>query len=154
MTPDDSAQLSVMVKVLTVLQTTFAVRSVGHKPTPGFNSVGGNGVLLALQNLNNLAISSNKQIITTGIGNRWRDVYTFVQPYNVSIVGERKPMVGAGGFTLGGMCWLVDILPSVNYHHQLTADLSRRRKLVPEYLGAFTRPSVTFPGCPHGTVPL
>ena len=95
--------MSVIMKVLVALQTKFALRSGGHKPAPGFNSVGSDGVLIALQDLNKLAISPDKKTVTTGTGNRWRDVYGFVEPYGVLVVGGRVEMVGVGGYTLGGM---------------------------------------------------
>lgn len=91
------------MKVLVALQTKFALRSGGHKSAPGFNSVGSDGVLIALQNLNKLAISSDKKTVTTGTGNRWRDVYGFVEPHGVLVVGGRVDMVGVGGYMLGGM---------------------------------------------------
>lgn len=103
MTPNNPKELSIMVRVLTVLRTKFAIRGAGHKPTPGFNGIGSDGVLLAMQNLKNLAMSSDKKTVTVGAGNRWRDVYTFVIPYNVAVVGGREPMVGVTGFLLGGM---------------------------------------------------
>ena len=90
------------MKVLVALQTKFALRSGGHKPAPGFNSIGNNGVLVALQNINTLAISSDKKTVTVGTGNRWRDVYSFVKPYNVLVAGGRVQLVGVGGFLLGG----------------------------------------------------
>ena len=89
--------------VLNALQTKFAVRSGGHTDAPGFNGVGSDGVLVALQNLNKLAISSDKKIATVGTGNRWGAVYKYVAEYGVNVVGGREPMVGVGGFLLGGM---------------------------------------------------
>ena len=60
-------------------------------------------MLITLQNLNKLAISSNKKTLTTGTGNRWRDVYGFVEPHGVLVVGGRVDMVGVGGYMLEGM---------------------------------------------------
>ena len=60
-------------------------------------------MLSAFQILNKLAISSDKKTVTTGTGNRWRDVYRFVEPHGVLVVGGRVDMVGVGGYMLGGM---------------------------------------------------
>jgi FAD/FMN-containing dehydrogenase len=86
-----------------VLKTKFATRSGGHFPVPGFNSVDSEGVLIALQNLNNLAVSADRKTATIGTGNRWGAVYRFVEQYGVNVVGGREPQVGVGGFLLGGM---------------------------------------------------
>ena len=101
-TPDTAKDLSKALQVLQVLKTKFATRSGGHSPSPGFNSVGNNGILLALQNLNTLGISANKKTITIGTGNRWGAVYKFAAENGVNVVGGREPMVGVGGFLLGG----------------------------------------------------
>ncbi|KAL8826048.1 MAG: hypothetical protein Q9191_004034, partial [Dirinaria sp. TL-2023a] len=101
-TPDTASDLSKALQVLEVLKTKFATRSGGHSPSPGFSSVGSNGVLLALQNLNKLGISSDKKTITIGTGNRWGAVYKYAAENGVNIVGGREPMVGVGGFLLGG----------------------------------------------------
>lgn len=90
------------MKVLTALKTKFAVRSGGHKDAPGFNGVDRDGVLIALQNLNQLKLSADTKTLTVGPGNRWAEVYTFVEDYGVSVVGGRQPSVGVGGFLLGG----------------------------------------------------
>ena len=102
MTPSSAEELSKILKILIALKTKFATRSGGHLLAPGFNSIGKDGVLIALQDLNNLAMSADRKTATVGTGNRWRDVYSFVADYNVTIVGGREPMVGVGGFLLGG----------------------------------------------------
>lgn len=52
------------------LETRFAIRSAGNNDVPGFHSVGSDGVLIALQNLNKLAISADKNSVTLGTRNR------------------------------------------------------------------------------------
>jgi FAD/FMN-containing dehydrogenase len=95
--------LSKVVKVLTGLKTKFASRSGGHFLAPGFSSVGSDGVLIALQDLKKLSMSPDRKIATIGTGNRLRDAYAFAGNYNVTVVGGREPMVGVGGFLLGGV---------------------------------------------------
>ena len=91
-----------IVRVLTALQTKFAIRSGGHKPTPGFNSIGSDGVLLAMENLDTLAISADGNQLTVGTGNRWTDVYKYAKSHGKIVAGGRAPMVGVGGFLLEG----------------------------------------------------
>lgn len=101
-TPRNAKDLSAMMKVLTALTTKFAIRSGGHKDSPGFNSIESDEVLIALQNLNQLEMSADKKIATVGPGNRWAEVYEFAAKYGVTVVGGRQPTVGVGGFLLGG----------------------------------------------------
>lgn len=86
------------------METRFAIRSAGNNDVPGFHSVGSDGVLIALQNLNKLAISADKKSVTLGTGNRWTEVYKYVAEYGVTVAGCREPFVRVGGFLLGGMC--------------------------------------------------
>ncbi len=89
--------------MLNVFESKFAIRSGGHTVAPGFSSVGNDGILLALQNLDTLAISSDRKTMTIGTGNRWGAVYEYAAQNGVNIVGGREPMVGVGGFLLGGI---------------------------------------------------
>ena len=75
MTPNSSFDASIIVRVLAAMQTKFAIRGGGHKPTPGFNSIGCDGFLLAMENLDTLTISADKKCLTVGSGNRWTDAY-------------------------------------------------------------------------------
>ena len=102
MTPNSSSEVSIIARVLTALKTKFAIRSGGHKPTPGFNSIGSDGVLIAMENIDTLAISADKNCLTVGTGNRWTDAYKYAKGYGKTIAGGRAPMVGVGGFLLEG----------------------------------------------------
>ena len=95
--------MSQILLLLNVLGTKFATRSGGHTVAPGFSGINGSGVLLALQNLNILDISADKKTMTIGTGNRWGAVYEYAAQNGVNIVGGREPMVGVGGFLLGGI---------------------------------------------------
>ena len=88
--------------MLRAFKTPFAIRSGGHSHNPGFSAIGSYGILLALQNLNTLAISPNKKTLSIGTGNRWGAVYEFAAQNGVNVVGGREPMVGVGGLLLGG----------------------------------------------------
>ena len=102
MTPNSSSDVSIIARVLTALETKFAIRSGGHKPTPGFNSIGSDGVLIAMENIKTLAISADRNCLTVGTGNRWADAYKYAKGYGKIIAGGRVPMVGVGGFLLEG----------------------------------------------------
>ena len=103
MTPNFASDLAKALLVLSVFDTKFAIRSGGHTVAPGFSGVGNDGVLLALQNLDTLTISADKKTMTIGTGNRWGGVYDYAAENGINIVGGREPMVGVGGFLLGGI---------------------------------------------------
>ncbi|KAF9881673.1 FAD binding domain-containing protein [Colletotrichum karsti] len=100
--PQDAQQVSFAVTTLTLSLTKFAVRSGGHMPVVGSNSIGSTGVLLSTSNLTSLAISEDRATVSVGAGNRWRDVYSYLQPYGLAAVGGRVGGVGVSGLLLGG----------------------------------------------------
>ena len=102
MTPSASSDVSIIVRVLTALQTKLAIRSGGHKPTPGFNSIGSDGALLAMESVDTLAISADKDCLTVGTGNRWADAYNYAKGQGKIISGGRAPIIGARGYLLEG----------------------------------------------------
>ena len=100
-TPSTAADISIALKIATVLGARFAVRSGGHNPNPGFGSIDG-GILLDLSQLRHLQISGDRKTVASGPGNRWGAVYQYLDPFEVSAVGGRHPDVGVGGLILGG----------------------------------------------------
>ena len=80
----------------------FAVRSGGHMPIPGYNSIDQPGILLSTSNLTNLDLSSDHSTVAIGAGNRWRDVYSYLAPSGLAAVGGRVGGVGVSGYLLGG----------------------------------------------------
>ncbi len=61
------------------------------------------GITLDLRNLNGLSISDDRETAYVGTGNRWADVFEYLDPLNRTVVGGRSGDVGVGGFLLGGM---------------------------------------------------
>ncbi|KAL1602685.1 hypothetical protein SLS60_006105 [Paraconiothyrium brasiliense] len=90
------------MRVLTATNTKFAVRSAGNLDIPGWNAVGGDGVVVALEKLDKKVLSADKKYATIGTGQQWRSVYEWIEGYDVQIIGNREPQVGVGGFLLGG----------------------------------------------------
>lgn len=100
--PQNTQQVSFAVTTLTLSLTKFAVRSGGHMPVVGYNSIGSSGVLLSTSNLTTLALSSDKSTVSVGAGYRWRDVYSYLAPSGLAVVGGRIGGVGVPGLLLGG----------------------------------------------------
>lgn len=76
-------------------------------------------MILDLINMNQRKLSDNRKTVAVGPGNRWLDVYNFLTPYGLAVVGgrvgiskhaytfpvakiEQAASVGVGGLTLGG----------------------------------------------------
>ena len=99
--PKSAADVSSAILILTGLQTTFAVRGGGHMPIPGYaNTVG--GVLIGLTDLNELQLSTNQSYVSVGPGRRWQDVYSYLEPFGLVVLGGRVGIVGVPGLLLGG----------------------------------------------------
>jgi hypothetical protein len=109
-TPESAQDVSLIFQILDILQTKFAVRSGGHNINPGFSSIGNGGVLISLEKLNTLALSPDGKVVTAGPGNRWQDVYRFLEPYNRTVLGGRTIVVGVGGYLLGGKLMGIPLL--------------------------------------------
>jgi FAD/FMN-containing dehydrogenase len=78
----------------------FAVRSGGHAAYIGASNIAG-GITIDLRGLNELALSDDRTLTRVGPGNHWIDVYDYLGPKNLSVVGGRVSGIGVGGLTLG-----------------------------------------------------
>lgn len=88
------------VDIVPPADTTFTqIKSRGHS----FDSTSTTyGVLIALVRLNSIQYSSKTQVATVGVSAAWQDVYSYLEPYNRTVIGGRIKDVGVGGFLLGG----------------------------------------------------
>jgi len=77
-----------LVLLARLSQCPFAVKSGGHAAFPGASSIEG-GITVDLVNMKELKLSSDKKTLAVGPGNRWLDVYSFLTPYNLAVVGGR-----------------------------------------------------------------
>lgn len=94
--------MSTAVLVSRLTQCPFAVRSGGHSDIPGASNIAG-GVTIDLSKMKLLQVSADKKITQTGPGNRWGDVYKYLDPQGLTVIGGRESGVGVGGLVLGGM---------------------------------------------------
>ncbi|KAL8692584.1 MAG: hypothetical protein Q9224_003926, partial [Gallowayella concinna] len=92
--PRNTKEVSLILKIVTFTHAKFAVRGGGHNPNPGWASIGSTGLLIDLYLLNTLELSRDKRTISVGSGNRWSDVYRYLNGTGVSAAGGRVPEVG------------------------------------------------------------
>ncbi|KAK3935425.1 FAD linked oxidase [Diplogelasinospora grovesii] len=100
--PNSASDVSKILTVIEQFQTPSAVRSGGHSPNPGWSSISQLGILIDLSRLNQIIVSSDRQTVTVGPGQRWGNVYTTLDAYGVTVIGGRVSTVGVGGLILGG----------------------------------------------------
>ncbi|PNS21731.1 hypothetical protein CAC42_1585 [Sphaceloma murrayae] len=100
--PDRPEAMGTAVRLLRLTRTPFAVRGGGHMPIGDFNNIDSRGVLLSTTAFKQLSLSPNRKTLNVGPGNRWRDVYRFIEPEGLVVVGGRVGVVGVPGFILGG----------------------------------------------------
>ncbi|KAF1828205.1 FAD-binding domain-containing protein [Decorospora gaudefroyi] len=99
--PTAALEVSTVVLLSRLTKCPFAVKSGGHAAFPGASSIEG-GITIDMVNMNERKLSADKKSVAIGPGNRWIDVYDYLTPYNLAVVGGRASTVGVGGLTLGG----------------------------------------------------
>jgi hypothetical protein len=110
--PKNSTDMSTSIQITNFFQVKFSVRSGGHSPNPGWSSVGSEVILLDLQRLDSVTLSSNGTVASLGPGERWNNAMTVLNAQGVSVQGGRLGQVAVGGLLLG-VSWL---LPAVLLH--------------------------------------
>ncbi|GME51113.1 FAD linked oxidase [Neofusicoccum parvum] len=100
--PTSAELMGAAVKALVEYNTPFAIRGGGHMAIPGAANINSTGVLLSSANLNQLELSEDKSSVAVGPGNRWGDVFNYLEPYGLAVVGGRMSIVGVPGLLMGG----------------------------------------------------
>ncbi|KAH8694268.1 FAD binding domain protein [Talaromyces proteolyticus] len=99
--PSSSIEVSSGLLLAQLFTCPFAIKSGGHAAFSGSSSVQ-NGLNIDLSKLNAITLNKDHSVASIGAGNRWVDVYNYLQPYNISVVGGRVSDIGVGGLTTGG----------------------------------------------------
>ena len=95
------------MKIITTIGSPFATRSGGHSQNEGFSSIE-NGVLIDMHGLNSTSLSADQKVATVGPGQRWGQLYDWLDQYQLAVVGGRSYDVGVGGLILGGKTCLLN----------------------------------------------
>ncbi|EME84571.1 uncharacterized protein MYCFIDRAFT_134411, partial [Pseudocercospora fijiensis CIRAD86] len=93
-----------VAKILDILKHTecrFAVKSGGHAAFQGASNID-RGVTILLKELDALELDRDAGIVKVGTGSLWIDVYEYLTPRKLSVVGGRVTGIGVGGLVLGG----------------------------------------------------
>lgn len=56
-----------------------------------------------------MGLAEKDRSVTLGPGARWNDVYTALEPHNLTVSGGRAAYLGVGGYVLGGgLSWFAN----------------------------------------------
>lgn len=99
--PRSAKEVAVAYLVTATFGCIFAVKGGGHASFGGASSIQ-DGITIDLQKLNITLVNSDNTVTQVGTGNRWIDVYQYLTPKNLSVVGGRVSDIGVSGLTLGG----------------------------------------------------
>ncbi|KAF6832976.1 FAD binding domain-containing protein [Colletotrichum musicola] len=101
--PETARQVSVAIRTLNSDKAgrcwNVAIRAGGHSNFVASNTA--SGVTIDLEKLNAVKINEDGTV-SVGTGNRWGDVYRYLEPRGLMVAGGRENTVGIGGLLLGG----------------------------------------------------
>ncbi|KAK2754474.1 FAD binding domain protein [Colletotrichum kahawae] len=101
-TPNSAQSMATAVQRLAQSGVQFAVRGGGWMPVAGAANIDSNGILLATTNLAGLQLAEDRKSISVASGHNWADIYNYLSPEGLAVVGSRIGVVGVPGFMLGG----------------------------------------------------
>ncbi|EEB92739.1 hypothetical protein MPER_08707, partial [Moniliophthora perniciosa FA553] len=98
--PESADDVSTILRIVSSgdTQSPFAVKGAGHTGNAGFSST--TGVQISMSRFNGVEYDESSSTVKIGSGQIWSDVYTFLAPSGVSVVGGRIP--GELVLALGG----------------------------------------------------
>ena len=99
--PQSALDVSASLLVTKFFRCPFAVKSGGHAAFAGASNIQ-SGLTIDLANLSIVQVSEDRTLTQVGAGNRWGEVYSQLDPLQLSVIGGRVAGIGVGGLTLGG----------------------------------------------------
>lgn len=112
--PTSAQEVSSSLSIIVSHSCHFAVKSGGHANFQGASNADG-GVTIDLVDLNEKTVLDKGDeegkggLVRLGTGNRWGNVYQWLEERGLMVVGGRDGGVGVGGFTLGGEFYLPSV---------------------------------------------
>ncbi|KAH8656802.1 hypothetical protein BGZ61DRAFT_371809 [Ilyonectria robusta] len=96
--PED---VSKALGLVTKHDSPFTVRAGGHTAFAKGSNIEA-GVVITMDSMSDIHVSSDRSTVSVGPGARWINVTDTVTPLGLAVVGGRAPTVGVSGFILGG----------------------------------------------------
>ncbi|CAI6019974.1 unnamed protein product [Clonostachys chloroleuca] len=98
--PTSPSQVASVLKALEFFGEKFAIRGGGHSPNPGWAGIQ-DGLLISTDRLNKLELNAKSGVVSVGAGNRWRDVYKYLDEFKLITTGGHSAPVGCVGQITG-----------------------------------------------------
>jgi len=98
--PGTVEDLSSILRELGITRTPFAIKGSGHSSNSGFSSTP--GVQISMTRFSDIVLNEEEGTVEIGAGLTWTDVYSYLTPRGLTVVGGRIDGVGVSGLTLGG----------------------------------------------------
>ncbi|KAL8940032.1 MAG: hypothetical protein Q9216_003031 [Gyalolechia sp. 2 TL-2023] len=130
--PRSAEEVAITYLVTATFNCKFAVKGGGHAAFGGASSIE-DGITIDLQNLESISVNAEKTITQIGTGNRWINVYEYLTPKNLSVIGGRVSDIGGISYFSGRYGWACDGVENyeVRTIHPITiAQRSNHSKIV------------------------
>ncbi|KAI0251534.1 hypothetical protein BJV78DRAFT_1282389 [Lactifluus subvellereus] len=98
--PGTLRDVGLILQQISLARVPFAVKGGGHTTNPGFSSTP--GVHISMSRFNDVVIREDSETVEIGAGLTWTDVYAYLIPKGINVVGGHLKGIGVAGFTLGG----------------------------------------------------
>ncbi|KAH9988281.1 FAD-binding domain-containing protein [Russula compacta] len=98
--PGTPSDVGLILQDIADAHVPFAIKGGGHTANPGFSSTP--GVHISMARFNDIVVDEQSGTVDIGAGLTWTDVYAYLTPKNLGVVGGRLNGVGVAGLTLGG----------------------------------------------------
>ncbi|KAI0251533.1 FAD dependent oxidoreductase [Lactifluus subvellereus] len=98
--PGSLSDVGLILCEISSARVPFAVKGGGHITNPGFSSTP--GVHISMSRFNDIVIHEDSETVEIGAGLTWTEVYKYLVPKGINVVGGRIDGVGVAGLTLGG----------------------------------------------------
>jgi hypothetical protein len=82
---------------------SLAVKGGGHNINAGWANVNC-GITIDMMRMDDIKLDDDKKVIRVGAGVVWQEVYEYLEPRGLSVLGGRIGDIGVAGLTLGGTC--------------------------------------------------
>lgn len=80
----------------------FAVRAGSHVPVTGEEPSVDPGVLVVMAALKTLELCDDTKVLSVGAGNEWQNVYEYLDPHGLTVVGGHDGQMGISETLQGG----------------------------------------------------
>ena len=96
-----ASDVSAMVRIASQNQCHFAVRSGGHMIWDGSSNIGADGFVIDLGKMKKIEVKGDA-VVSIEPGLIMSELYEWLDPLNLTVMGGRVADVAVGGYFLGG----------------------------------------------------